>query len=208
MWWLIFSFIFSSLIIWDVLKRQRHNLVLKQSSIKGPYFIEPLIGDSWLGLGNDRANVFRLFAKLKNKYGRVYRLWLFYDLMLVISDVKYFETILTCTNTIKKSFIYDMFTKWLGEGLLLSHGSKWYARRKLLTPTYHFKILEDFVEVFDQQSRVLVKRLHPMADGKTVYNIFPVICPTALDIITETAMGVKVNAQDHPDFPYVEAVKK
>lgn len=128
--------------------------------------------------------------------------------MLIICDVKYFEVILGSPNFIKKAFIYDMLSDWLGDGLLLSHSSKWHSKRKLLTPTYHFKILERFVEVFDQQSRVLVKRLHTLADGKTAHNMFPIVCLTALDIITETAMGVKVNAQDHPEFPYAKAVKE
>ncbi|XP_075156364.1 putative cytochrome P450 4d14 [Haematobia irritans] len=204
----VISLIFLSLILWDCLQRHQRNLTLKQSHIKGPLFIVPFIGDAWLGLGNDTANVFRLFARLSEKYGKVFRLWLFYDLMLVTKDVRYFEIILSSPNVIKKSFIYEMLSSWLGDGLLLSFSSKWYARRKLLTPTYHFKILDQFVEVFDQQSRVLIKRLSKQADGKTALNMFPIICLTALDIITETAMGVKVNAQNHPDFPYAKAVNE
>lgn len=149
-----------------------------------------------------------MFATLGQKYGKVFRVWLFNELMLVTKDVKFFETILSSQGFISKAFIYDMLSPWLGDGLLLSSGSKWHSRRKMLTPTYHFKILEQFVEVFDQQSRVLVKRLYNVADGKTALDMFPVICLTALDIITETAMGVKVNAQDHPEFPYAKSVKE
>ena len=32
-------------------------------------------------------------------------------------------------------------------------------RRKMLTPTFHFKILNDFVRVFVEESRNLVSRL-------------------------------------------------
>uniref|UniRef100_A0A1I8QDQ8 Cytochrome P450 n=1 Tax=Stomoxys calcitrans TaxID=35570 RepID=A0A1I8QDQ8_STOCA len=204
---IVFGIVLICLLSWDRLKRRRRNQFLKQLGIRGPWFIVPIIGDAWLGLGNDTANVFKLFARLGRKYGKVFRMWLFFRLMLVISDVKYFEAILSSPGVIRKSFIYDMLSGWLGDGLLLSYSTKWHVRRKLLTPTYHFKILEQFVEVFDQQSRVLVKRLSTMADGKTVYNMFPIICLTALDIITETAMGVKVNAQDHPEFAYAKAVK-
>ncbi|XP_073828615.1 uncharacterized protein [Musca autumnalis] len=191
----------------DYLVRQRRNRVLSKSGIRGPWPTLPIIGNSWVALGNDTSNVFNLFATLGHKYGKVFRVWLFNELMLVTKDVKYFETILNSQSFISKAFIYDMLSPWLGDGLLLSTGSKWHTRRKTLTPTYHFKILEQFVEVFDQQSRVLVKRLYSVADGKTSLDIFPVICLTALDIITETAMGVKVNAQAHPEFPYAKAVK-
>ena len=101
-----------------------------------------------------------------------------------------------------------MFSSWLGDGLLNSHGSKWHARRKILTPTYHFKILEEFVEVFDKKSDVLVRKLASKADGKTPFDVFPIICLTALDIIAETAMGVQINAQENPNFPYALAAKE
>lgn len=128
--------------------------------------------------------------------------------MLVIKDPKYFEVILSSQQVIKKPFIYDMFAGWLGNGLLLSYGPKWHARRKILTPTYHFKILEQFVEVFERHSKVLVRKLQAQADGRTAVDIFPIVCLTALDNIAETAMGVKINAQEHPDFPYAKAVKR
>lgn len=101
-----------------------------------------------------------------------------------------------------------MMRPWLGDGLLLSTGSKWHSRRKILTPTYHFKILEQFVPVFDEQSSILVERLAGRADAVTSFDIFPEICVTALDTIAETAMGVKINAQQNSNVPYVKALAR
>lgn len=84
---------------------------------------------------------------------------------------------------IKKSALYDFLNGWLGEGLLLSYGRKWHARRKIITPTFHFKILDQFVEIFDQQSAIMVEKLYEKADGQTAVNIFPIVCLAALDII-------------------------
>lgn len=143
---------------------------------------------------------------MRQDYGKVSRLWFFGECVLMIQDAKYFESILSSQQVIRKNALYDLLNCWLGEGLLLSTGSKWHGRRKIITPTYHFKILEQFVEVFDQQSYVMVERLQEKADGKTVLNMFPIVCLTALDIIAETAMGVKINAQKNPNFPYAKAV--
>lgn len=125
----------------------------------------------------------------------------------ITADVRMIEAILSSQQTIKKNSLYNLLQYWLGNGLLLSTGKKWFRRRKIITPTFHFKILEEFVEVFDQQSAVMVEKLYDRADGKTVINMFPVACLAALDIIAETSMGVKINAQNEPNFPYVQAVK-
>lgn len=69
---------------------------------------------------------------------------------------------------------------WLGEGLLLSTGKKWHIRRKIITPTFHFKILEQFVEVFDRQSNIFVDQLMTKADG-VPFDIIPAVTLLTLD---------------------------
>lgn len=127
---------------------------------------------------------------------------------MIINDPKYFDVILGSTTLTRKAFAYDILRCWLGDGLLISKDSKWHARRKIITPTFHFKILEEFVEIFDRASNVLVRKLAPKADGKTAFDIFHFICLAALDIIAETAMGVQINAQDNPNLPYPAAVQE
>lgn len=71
---------------------------------------------------------------------------------------------------------------WLGTGLLTSTGKKWSSRRKIITPTFHFKILEQFVEIFDEQSDIFVTKLADFKDQEA-FNIFPLTALCALDII-------------------------
>ncbi|KAK8738037.1 hypothetical protein OTU49_004365, partial [Cherax quadricarinatus] len=113
--------------------------------------------------------------------------------------------ILSSQKHLDKSRDYDFLHPWLGTGLLTSTGSKWHSRRKLLTPAFHFKILEDFVEVFNNQSNKMVQKLQQKADGKP-FDIFPFVTLCTLDIICETAMGCNINAQDNSDSDYVKAV--
>ena len=40
-----------------------------------------------------------------------------------------------------------------------STGSKWKKRRRLLTPAFHYGILEDFAEVFQEQAKIFVEIL-------------------------------------------------
>ena len=45
--------------------------------------------------------------------------------------------------------------KWLGSGLLIRRNEKWHKRRKMLTPAFHFKILDDAQIIFNEQVRTL-----------------------------------------------------
>ena len=47
-----------------------------------------------------------------------------------------------------------------------SDGAKWKKRRKLITPTFHFRILNDFIQVCEEQAAILVTNLQVMSSSK------------------------------------------
>jgi cytochrome P450 len=69
----------------------------------------------------------------------------------------------------------------------LSQGDLWRSRRKLLTPAFHFSILNTFVEVFNEQSRVLCGIIgdicQSFADGKSEMDVYPFLAKCSLDVI-------------------------
>jgi cytochrome P450 family 4 len=124
-----------------------------------------------------------------------------------IFNPSHFQIILNSTKHIEKSDEYSFMWAWLGDGLLVSNGRKWHQRRKIITPAFHFKILEDFVEIFDKQSDIFVANLTQLKP-KTPFDIFPAVALCALDAICESAMGKSTNAQNNSDSEYVQAVKE
>ena len=73
------------------------------------------------------------------------------------------EAVLTNSKNLTKSFIYEILSSWLGNGLLNSTNEEWHRQRKLLTPTFHYKILNDFVPIMNERSMVLVDCLEQLS---------------------------------------------
>lgn len=63
-----------------------------------------------------------------------------------------------------------------------STGEKWKNRRKLITPSFHFRILDEFFKVFVEQTGVLLSILDNVKD-KDYFDIYPYLTRYTLDII-------------------------
>jgi cytochrome P450 family 4 len=86
--------------------------------------------------------------ELAKKNQRSYRLWVFHRKAYCVIRAKDAEKILNSAKHLEKSNVYDLLHPFLKTGLLTSSGEKWYARRKLLTPAFHFNILKEFCDIF------------------------------------------------------------
>lgn len=95
------------------------------------------------------------------------------------------EVLLSSNSLITKSIQYKFLMPWLGTGLLTSRGEKWRQRRKLLTPSFHFKILENFVPIMAGQMEQLVTILNSTIDKKQglVEDLSKLMLMCALDVI-------------------------
>uniref|UniRef100_A0A8W7NZQ3 Cytochrome P450 n=1 Tax=Anopheles coluzzii TaxID=1518534 RepID=A0A8W7NZQ3_ANOCL len=190
-----------------VYNRRRAHIVRHIDKIPGPAGL-PILGNT-LHINVDHDEIFNRIIAIRKLYGRIQgfsRAWNGPLPYVMISKASAVERILGSQKHIEKSHDYEFLKPWLGTGLLTSAGKKWHPRRKILTPAFHFKILDDFVDIFQEQSAVLVKRLEAELGNEQGFNCFPYVTLCALDVVCETAMGRQVNAQCNSDSDYVKAV--
>ncbi|XP_077521031.1 cytochrome P450 4c3-like isoform X1 [Amblyomma americanum] len=141
------------------------------------------------------------------KYGR-HLLYLGFTPLLALYKAQYIEEVLSSSKILTKGYQYHLLHNWLGTGLLTSTGEKWRSRRRLFTPSFHFRILEDFMSTINSESMALVKKLEKLSCEKKKFDVVPLITLCTLDIICETIMGTTISAQSNEHSPYVEAVNR
>ena len=189
---------------WYQIKYRHRNLLMSKIPTPSKY---PIIHNAHNFIGKSPKELFDLLESFANSLGPVYVLSgnPFDNGSLIVADPKVAETILSSQKLLDKGEDYERMKSWLGTGLLIATGKKWHQRRKIITPSFHFQILEKFVEIMDEQGKVLISKLEPF-DGQQV-NIYRLVNFYALDVICESAMGCKMNAQND-ESEYVKAVKE
>jgi len=118
------------------------------------------------------------------------------------------EALLGGSSPLTKGSAYNLMKPFLGTGLISSEGAKWKSRRRLLTPAFHFKILDDFNRVYNKQARVLVAKLEGAALSGAALNIHDRLSLCTLDTIMESSMGWELNSQEDTKCQYLDNVKK
>lgn len=128
------------------------------------------------------------------------------NLFVVMTDPEDAKIVLSSPDLIHKARSYSLLSDWLGDGLLVAGGPKWQHARKFLTPAFHFNVLKQFKGAMTDCNKILIEKLESQCTGEPV-NIYPFITLFALDVICETALGVRKNAQVNSTSKYVSAVQ-
>uniref|UniRef100_A0A0A9YUK8 Cytochrome P450 4c21 n=1 Tax=Lygus hesperus TaxID=30085 RepID=A0A0A9YUK8_LYGHE len=167
-----------------------------------PFFF----GSAWALFRMDMDDVIPYVREKLEKFGGMYACYFMGLPTVICSDPEVIEVILTSNKNIDKGPEYSLIGRWLANGLLLSTGEKWRQRRKMLTPSFHFKILEDCMDCMSRSWRNVVG-VFLASEGQPV-DPLPIMGAGALNIICESAMGTVLDENDDRSKEYVAAVKR
>ncbi|SPP73698.1 cytochrome P450 4e2-like [Drosophila guanche] len=205
--WFAFYVILALPLLWLAhleLKSLRRRRILNQ--FKGPKVL-PIVGNAHQ-LGKTPPEIIEQMFDWWHQHGRGnFRYWIGYYPNLMVTSNKYFEFILSSQTLITKAEVYKLTHPWLGLGLLTSTGSKWFKHRKMITPSFHFNVLQDFHEVMNEKSTQFISHLKQVAAGDSIFDFQEQAHYLTLDIICDTAMGVTINAMENRDSELVHAFK-
>ncbi|XP_044742419.1 cytochrome P450 4C1-like [Chrysoperla carnea] len=117
------------------------------------------------------------------------------------------EEILKSSTQLQKGFIYFLIKPWLQEGLLTSGGDYWRVRRKMLTPAFHFTILKQFANIFEENSKLAVQNLSKECE-KMYTNVAEYINDYALHTLCDTTLGCKFESTSAEFSNYKKALHR
>ncbi|KAK9744610.1 Cytochrome P450 [Popillia japonica] len=165
----------------------------------------PVVGTYSIYAKASRADVIYKFLEVTRKYAPFYRSWNGSIPEVHISKADHLQVLLRSSTHTTKGPFYEYLFPWLGDGVFLSEGAKWFYQRKLLTPMFHFKILEGFVKIFGEKASILNDTMQPKADGQ-FFQLLPYLHVSTLSVICETTMGVPLNKLTDNPLAYVKSI--
>ena len=107
----------------------------------------------------------------------------------------------------KNEEVFRLLRPWLGDGLLISKGSKWFRNRRLLTPAFHYEILSPYISVYNNCTKVLIDKWIMSAKVNDTVKLFDSISLLSLDIILQCSFSFKSDCQNTRSNPYIKAIQ-
>ncbi|XP_055600139.1 cytochrome P450 4d2-like [Uranotaenia lowii] len=106
-----------------------------------------------------------------------------------------------------KANLYDILAPLCSGGILTAYGSKYAEKRKMAARAFSYKMLDIFCGVFENQYIHLQDKIQSKL-GKGDFDLHKMIWCYTLDVIAETAMGVKLGCQKDNSLTYGKALEE
>ncbi|KAM4642206.1 cytochrome P450 4B1-like [Discoglossus pictus] len=141
------------------------------------------------------------------KYSGAYPVWFGnFSSFLFLTHPDYAKTIFGREDS-KSSLTYGFVIPWIGKGLLVLSGPKWFQHRRLLTPGFHYDVLKPYVRLMADSTSVMLDKLEKLITKQRSIELFEHVSLMTLDSIMKCAFSYESRGQmDSSDNDYIRAV--
>uniref|UniRef100_A0A8C0GT10 Cytochrome P450 n=1 Tax=Chelonoidis abingdonii TaxID=106734 RepID=A0A8C0GT10_CHEAB len=173
------------------LYRKRQQLLKAFESFPGPPS-HWLYGHSSQISQDGELNQLLSWAK---KYPYAYPRWFGgFMVSLTINHPDYAKTVFGHGDP-KALTVYKFFIPWIGKGLLILHGPKWFQHRRLLTPGFHYDVLKPYVSLMAESTKVMLDKWERLITVDKSVELFEHVSLMTLDSIMKCAFSCHSNCQ-------------
>ncbi|XP_046746438.1 cytochrome P450 4C1-like [Diprion similis] len=165
----------------------------------------PFVGAAYLAFGNTEVILKKILEVGKTYPPSFQTSWGSFSIFATVIPEQ-FKVLLLSSKTMDKNEFYDFGRPWVGDGLITAPESIWKLHRKLIQPSFNHMILKSYVNTFSAQSIIMVKKLERHLDGPE-FEVDKYLSRCTLDVVCETTMGIKLEAQKNDSCDYAEAVE-
>ncbi|NXN85146.1 CP4B1 protein, partial [Bombycilla garrulus] len=147
-------------------------------------------------------NVLQQLVSWGEEYPYAYPRWLGPLLpSLIINHPEYAKCILGRSDP-KASGLYRFLVPWIGKGLLVLNGNKWFQHRKMLTPAFHYDVLKSYVALMSESIKVMLDKWDKRITEKKSVELFEDVSLMTLDTLMKCAFSFKSNCQTQSNSHY------
>ncbi|KAG7283399.1 hypothetical protein CRUP_000925 [Coryphaenoides rupestris] len=126
--------------------------------------------------------------------------------MIFVHHPNYIKTILSSTEP-KDDLAYRFIQPWIGDGLLVSSGQKWFNHRRLLTPGFHYNILKPYVKLMTDSCKLMLDKWEAYSQTNEFFEVSSPVSLMSLDVIMKCAFSNSNNCQNEGGTnTYIKAV--
>lgn len=136
------------------------------------------------------------------KSKKIFTIWAATQPFVLVMSPDLIRELVTVHSGLKKGRLYKYIAYALGGGLITSSGPKWFYHRKLLNPTFNFKVFESFMPNIQHNVRIFISKVEEEANSdpdRLIKDFRKYTFPCTLDVLCQSAMGLDVQAQLDPN---------
>ncbi|XP_008114559.1 cytochrome P450 4A6 [Anolis carolinensis] len=156
-----------------------------------------------------KGNEFNKSLEWAEKYPYAFTRWFGgFSAVLIVSHPDYAKAIFGRGDP-KSMVTYKFLLPWIGKGLLILHGPKWFQHRRLLTPGFHYDILKPYIALMADSVKSMLDKWEKLIvkDDMKSLEMFEHVSLMTLDSIMKCAFSSQSSSQTSRELNiYIKAI--